>query len=107
MSEFMSFALVMTTASSPQEAEKIAHALLQEQLAACVQTLPIQSYYTWEGRLNQEPEYLMLIKGRAGNFDQIQACIIANHSYKVPEIIQIPIPTGSPNYLEWMASVSK
>lgn len=107
MSDVMSFALVMTTASSSQEAERIALRLLQAQLVACVQTMPIQSYYTWEGQSHQEPEYLLLIKGRAANFDQIQACILANHSYKVPEIIQIPILTGSPNYLEWMASVSK
>ncbi len=103
----MSFAVVMTTTSSAAEAETIATALLKEGLAACVQILPVRSFFTWEGKLNQEEEHLLLIKGKADHFNSIQACITAHHSYQVPEIIQIPILAGSPAYLDWIASVSK
>ncbi|MFN3360663.1 MAG: divalent-cation tolerance protein CutA [Pseudanabaenaceae cyanobacterium] len=102
----MTYALVMTTTSSEAEAATIAEAILQARLAACIQVLPITSYYTWEGKQQREGEYLLLIKGKAENFSRLQECIQSHHSYKVPEIIQIPITQGSPTYLEWMAAVT-
>lgn len=96
----------MTTASSVAEAETIAQAILQERLAACIQVLPITSYYTWEGKQQREGEYLLLIKGRAANFARLQECIKSHHSYSVPEIIQVPIVAGSPTYLEWITAVT-
>ena len=102
----MAFALVMTTTNNDREAETIARNLLAARLAACVQVMPIKSYYTWAGKFTQDNEYLLLIKGKQENFERIRDCITSYHSYEVPEIIQVPIETGSAAYLEWMAASS-
>ncbi len=102
----MSYALVMTTTSNLPEAEGIAQALLRDRWAACIQVMPITSYYTWQGEYQREGEYLLLIKAKAAHFAQIQATIQANHSYQVPEIIQIPIVAGFDTYLEWISVVT-
>lgn len=102
-----SFAVVTTTTSSPKEAEKIALALIDQKLAACVQVVPIKSYYTWNNKLNSENEHLLIIKGKRADFDEIEKCITGNHSYIVPEIIEIPIENGSNEYLNWIGQFTK
>ncbi len=99
------YAIVVTTTSNPAEAQKIARALLTQRLAACIQVTPIQSYYSWQGDVNVDDEYQLQIKCKQADFLDIQQCIKANHSYEVPEIIQLPITTGSPEYLQWIDDV--
>jgi periplasmic divalent cation tolerance protein len=100
------YAIVITTASSKDEAEQIARALLAGRLAACIQVTQIQSYYTWKERVNVDDEQLLLIKCKQADFGDIQQCIIANHSYEVPEIVRIPIDAGLPAYLQWISAVT-
>ena len=102
-----SYAMVTTTTSSDAETEKITQALIQQKLAACVQVLPIKSYYTWNDKLNIENENLLIIKCKRADYEAIEACIKANHSYEVPEIIQVPIENGSSDYLDWIKAVTK
>jgi periplasmic divalent cation tolerance protein len=101
------YAIAMTTTSSKAEAETIARALLAQHLAACIQVTQIQSYYTWKDSINVDNEQLLLIKCKQIDFAEIQQCIIANHSYEVPEIIQIPITAGLPGYLDWISAVTR
>ena len=102
MSEFI---LVTTTAPTKEDAAKIATALLEQRLAACVQILgPIESRYWWNGTIEQSPEWLCLIKTIRGKFTAVDAAIRANHSYEVPEIVACPIELGSEPYLDWLRS---
>jgi periplasmic divalent cation tolerance protein len=101
------FSVVITTVGSRAAADKLARLLLSQQLAACVQVMPIASYYTWNGEINVDDEYILMIKCPASNFPEIEQCIKANHSYEIPEIIQLSIEAGSADYLNWISNVTK
>lgn len=95
--------IILVTTSSPDEAEHIAQVLVEERLAACVQTgLPIQSFFWWENAVQHEPEQLLLIKSTQDKFEELSERVQALHSYDVPEIIALPIVDGSPAYLDWL-----
>jgi periplasmic divalent cation tolerance protein len=100
--------LVLTTAASAEEARKIAHALVDRRLAACVNIIPkIESIYRWEGKVEESQEYLLLIKTTAQAFPALREAIQELHSYEVPECIALAIEEGSEAYLKWIdASVS-
>lgn len=99
--------VVTTTTSTEEETERIAFALLDQKLAACVQVLPIKSYYTWQDKMNIEDEHLLLIKCKRSDFAEIEKCIKENHSYEVPEIVMVPIEAGSKDYLDWIEQITK
>jgi periplasmic divalent cation tolerance protein len=101
------YSIVITTVSNREDAENIARALLERRLAACIQVTQIQSYYTWKEIVNVDDEQLLLIKCKQADFADIQQCIKANHSYEVPEIIQLPISAGLPDYLQWIGEVTR
>ena len=103
----MDFCTVMTTTAGQKQAEVLADILIERQLAACVQIMPIMSVYTWQGRVNREAECLMLIKTRSENYQRIEETIRANHDYEIPEIIQLPITAGFIDYLDWIAASTK
>lgn len=97
------YCVLFVTASSEQEAEAIAKALVEAQLAACVNIMPVHSIYTWSGQINSDREWQMIIKTKLTKFSTISAKIKELHSYEVPEIIALPILTGSESYLQWIA----
>ncbi len=97
------YCMVMTTTGTQNEAEKLSKLMVKNQLAACVQVMPITSYYTWQNALQEDREYFLLIKTIRQHFLQIEAMILKNHSYDIPEIIQILITQGSAPYLGWLA----
>ena len=101
------YLVVYVTVPSRELGERIARALLQEQLIACANLIaPIQSYYTWQGRLNIDEEVLMVIKTRAELFqDRLVPAIQALHPYEIPEIIALPVGMGAASYLKWMDEV--
>ncbi len=95
--------IVLTTTPNIVEAEALAERIVNAKLAACVQTLPrMTSVYIWEGKLQKEPEHLLLIKTLPEKFDELSAFITANHSYTVPEIVAIDAEKVSGPYLAWM-----
>jgi len=100
------YAVVMTTAGSEQEAKKITESLLEKKLAACIQHIGISSHYSWENKICNDSEILLLIKCRASLYSQIEEAIKANHSYEVPEIICVPVTVGFLPYLNWIDEVS-
>ena len=96
--------LVLTTSGSEAEARKIAQALVERRLAACVNIVPrIQSVYRWEGKVEQVEEFLLLIKTVKAREEEVRAAICELHSYDVPECIAIPIESGSAEYLKWLS----
>jgi len=97
----------MTTAGSESEADQIARALVSEQLTACMQMMPITSYYTWQASLQHECEWLLLIKTRSDLYSQVEAAILKQHRYDVPEIIQLPVNQGYQAYLQWIDETTK
>lgn len=98
------FCVVLTTVASQQEADALAGRLVEQQLAACVQLLPIHSVYRWEGKIQREPEVLLLAKTRRCRYADVEAFIRTHHSYTVPEILQLPVDQGLPAYLAWLAA---
>lgn len=95
--------IVLTTAGSPQEAEKIARALVERRLAACVNVIPqIQSVYRWKEKIEQETEWLLIIKTRLNVFDSVRDAIKELHSYDLPECIMLDVSAGSEAYLNWI-----
>jgi periplasmic divalent cation tolerance protein len=99
--------VVFVTCGSEEECLKIAHALVQERLAACVNLMsPIRSIYRWEGKICDEKEWLLVIKTQTARFDDLEKRVKALHSYSVPEIIALPIVTGSPSYLNWLEEMT-
>lgn len=98
------YCIVMTTAGSAEEAERIATGLVDSRLAACVNIVsPMTSIYRWNGAVQKEQEWLLLIKTTAAHFEVVSSKIRDLHSYDLPECIQIPIEAGSAKYLQWMA----
>ncbi len=102
-----SYCLVMVTVSSPEEGQKIAQALLTEKLAACISMTPVESFYTWQEKINHDREWQLFIKTRFNLFSQLAEKIQTLHSYDVPEIIALPILAGSQPYLNWIADSTK
>jgi periplasmic divalent cation tolerance protein len=97
--------VVLVTCGSAKEARKIARALVEQRLAACVNIFPtpVQSVYRWKGKVESAKEFLLFIKTTLGRFAALQRAIRALHSYDVPEIIALPIAAGSHDYLAWIS----
>lgn len=101
------YCLIITTASSAKEADKISKILLEEKLAACIQQTDIKSSYHWQGKIEKSSEVLMFIKTRRELYPKIEKAIKDNHSYQTPEIIKLPITDGLPAYLSWIAAETR
>jgi periplasmic divalent cation tolerance protein len=102
MSAFTSLGVVLVTAGSEAEADRLARHLVDQRLAACVSITPIKSVYRWQGEVEVEPEWQLTIKTDLSRFDAIAQAITQIHSYAVPEIIALPIVAGLPDYLTWL-----
>jgi periplasmic divalent cation tolerance protein len=94
--------VVLCTCPNEDTAKTIAEALVTEHLAACVNRMPgVRSTYRWQGRVEDEPEVLLLIKTVGRRFDALELRLKALHPYEVPEIIALPVVAGSAQYLSW------
>jgi periplasmic divalent cation tolerance protein len=95
--------LVLTTTSSQEEARRIANALVERRLAACVNIVSkIDSIYRWKGKVEEAQEFLLLIKTTESAVENLRDAIQELHSYEVPECIVLPIESGSERYLNWI-----
>jgi periplasmic divalent cation tolerance protein len=94
---------VLVTTASEEEAMTIGRDVVKQGLAACANILALQkSIFQWEGKLSEEQEFLMIIKSRFDLFEDLSVVIKRLHSYKVPEIVAIPIVKGSSEYMNWI-----
>jgi len=85
-----------------KEAKSIAGELVKKKYAACVNILPVSSVFRWRGVIHREAEWLLLIKTRSEVFRKLKSCILALHSYEVPEIVSVRVADGLPSYLAWI-----
>ena len=100
-----SYVTLMITCPSREEAERIARALVEGKLAACVNILSnIKSIYWWEGKVEESEEVLLLVKTRLDLVGELARRVRSLHSYEVPEIIALPVVAGSDDYLKWVDS---
>jgi len=101
----LDYTLIMVTASSREEAEKIATTLLKRKLIACANILgPVSSRFWWQGKIDSAEEYMIFMKTKRELFNQVADNVKQLHSYEVPEIIALPIVEGAKPYLEWINS---
>ncbi len=100
------YGVMLSAVPTREDATAIAKLLIDEKLAACVQLLPIESFYVWEGKTQNEPEVLLLIKTRTALFDAVIARIKMVHPYSVPEIVGTPFLAGFKPYLDWIGDVT-
>lgn len=94
---------VVTTVADRTQAEQLAATLLAQRLAACVQIAPCDSFYRWQGKVEQSIEMVCTIKSRRDLFPELCRVIRANHPYQVPEILASPVVAGAESYLDWLA----
>ncbi len=99
------FIIILVTTSSEEEGRKIAQVLVEKRIAACVNIInDIESIYRWKGKISDEKEVLLLIKTRKKLYKSVEGEVRKLHSYEVPEIIALPIISGSKDYLYWIDS---
>ena len=97
------FQIVLTTCPDMACDERIARALVEEELAACVNILPpMRSIYRWKGKIEDATEQLLVIKSAVARFPAIRDRLRTLHPYELPEIIAVPIADGLPEYLAWL-----
>lgn len=96
------FGLVLVTAPSKEDAIAISQALITAKLAACVSLFPVHSIYTWQGNIEQEDEWQLIIKTDLTSFATLAARIHELHPYEVPEIVALPFQHGAETYLAWI-----
>ena len=94
--------IVVTSCGTPDEADRIATALVSEGLAACAQIFAGQSVYRWEGRIERSGEWIVHAKTRDALAAAVEARIAELHSYQLPEIIRLAVEGGSAPYLAWV-----
>ena len=99
--------IVFVSVPSRADGERIAEALVGEQLAACVNVIgPIRSIYRWQGEICRDDEHLLLIKTTRARYAALEARVKALHSYDLPEVVALPIEMGSAAYLDWIKGVT-
>ena len=99
------FIVILVTASSEEEAKKIARSLVEKRLVACVNIIKdVQSVFRWKGKISDEKELLLIIKTRKKLYKNVEEEVKRLHSYEVPEVIALPIVLGSMDYLYWIDS---
>ncbi len=104
MARASKFRIVLVTCGSAAESRKIAGALVEKHLAACVNivSVPVESIYRWKGKVEKTRERLLLIKTNAKRLKQVEAELRRLHSYETPEFLVVAVAEGSRAYLSWL-----
>jgi len=98
------YSMILSTFPDKTAAKRAAKMLVEQRLAACVQMFPLDSVYLWKGEICEDGEMMLFIKSRTELFDKVSAAIREVHPYEVPEIVQVPITDGLPEYLQWIGA---
>jgi len=94
---------VFTTTDTKENARQISKRVVDRNLAACAQIVgPITSTFWWKNNLNEEEEWLIIIKTRRNLYEELETAIKMAHKYEIPEILAIPVVAGSKSYLDWL-----
>jgi len=98
----MSHILILSTCTDVAEAKKIAKAIIEKKLAACVNIVPVHSIFRWKGSIEESDEQLLVVKTSSTLFEKVSEYIKNLHSYELPEVISLEIRQGSRPYLKWL-----
>jgi periplasmic divalent cation tolerance protein len=97
--------VVFTTCAVESDAERMARALVDGRLAACVSVVPgVRSFYHWKGETQSSEEFLLIVKTSRDLFDALRAEMEKLHPYEVPELLALPVVAGAEDYLIWLQS---
>ncbi|GAD74919.1 putative divalent ion tolerance protein [Vibrio azureus NBRC 104587] len=102
INERYEYCMVLSTVGSAENRDIIIKNLLDDQLAACIQTLSIDSHYVWQGEVCSDPEWLLIIKTRRDLYALVEEKIKNLHEYEIAQIVQVPIVDGFNPYLTWL-----
>ena len=95
--------VAFSTVGKAEDAERIARALVERRLAACVNVVPgVASFYRWKGEVCRDEEWLLVVKTRAEKLDALREALVALHPYELPELVALPIEAGHAPYLAWL-----
>jgi periplasmic divalent cation tolerance protein len=95
--------VLLSTAGSNEEATRLARALVEERLAACVNVVAgVRSVYRWQGALHEDAEVLLVIKSTAERYDALASRLRVLHTYETPELLRLEVKGGDARYLEWL-----
>ena len=101
-------ALVVLVTCPPDRAQAIAHALVEERVAACVNVVPsLQSVYRWKGGVQSDGEALLIVKTTKDRFDALKQAVLRHHPYELPEVIAVAVDRGHAPYLEWVVESTR
>lgn len=99
------FAIVLVTAPDLKTARRLARAALEARLAACVNLVPrIESHYWWQGKLERTTEVLLVMKTRKACLPALEALVLDHHPYDTPEVLALPLHSGTARYLAWLGA---
>jgi periplasmic divalent cation tolerance protein len=94
---------VFTTTDTKENARQISRRVVEKNLAACAQIIgPISSIFWWKNNINEEEEWLIIIKSRKDLYEDLEHAIMKVHKYEIPEILAVPVLAGAKSYLEWL-----
>lgn len=96
------YCIVLTTTDNNENRQDIIEEVLNKGLAACVQTMPIESHYVWKGKVCQEQETLLIMKTKKACYAELEQVIVERHSYETPQVVQVPFIEGFNPYLTWI-----
>jgi periplasmic divalent cation tolerance protein len=103
----MAYAVLLTSLPDRAAAKAMAEKLIAKRLVACVQMVPIESVYEWQGTVEEAAEILLLCKMKREDYAEAEKLILAQHPYETPEVVLLPIEAGSSAYLAWIDKVTK
>ena len=102
------FAVILVTAPDVKVARRLARGALRARLVACANLIPkIESHYWWKERIEASAEVLILFKTTKGRLAELEKFILAEHPYDTPEFVVLPLASGTPRYLDWIAASVK
>jgi periplasmic divalent cation tolerance protein len=97
--------VALTTCANEEQAQALARVLVESRLAACVNVVSgVQSFYRWKGKVEQDAEFLLIVKTRRDMASKLKQILLKQHPYDVPEFLVLPIEDGSTDYLKWIDS---
>ncbi|XP_054151359.1 protein CutA homolog [Melozone crissalis] len=103
MSDTGELSAAFVTCPNLSVATELARSLVRHRLAACVNVIPgVTSVYTWQGRLEEDSEVLLMIKTRSSRVPALSDFVRSHHPYEVPEVVALPVAQGNPPYLRWV-----